>query len=38
MQELLEKVLTDPTARDASALPMAATALAEQFAPWSSLE
>jgi hypothetical protein len=38
MNELLVKVLSDASARDADQLPLAASESASQFYPWSSVE
>lgn len=34
MRELFQQVLTDPSVRDAEALPLKAVALAGEFLPW----
>jgi hypothetical protein len=38
MNELLQLVLNDVTARDADALPMLAVDMAEKFLPWAHVE
>ncbi len=38
MKELLEKVLTDASARDSATMPAAASNMAEQYVPWSGDE
>lgn len=38
MNELLELVLNDATARDDAALPALASEMADKFLPWSSVD
>ena len=36
MSDLLQAVLTDPSTRTNSSLPMVAASTADEFAPWAS--
>ena len=38
MKELLEKVLTDESARDGATLPAVASTMADEYLPWGAVE